>query len=291
MLTGSLRDDLKHQLRYGNIVAKLIIANAAVFLVLGMWNAVSYFLQVDLLLDVVTKNIYAPAAWDQIIRKPWTVFTYQFAHIQFLHVLFNMLWLYWFGEIFVLYLGEKRVLPLYFTGGVVGWFVFALAINILPVLKPAAPYSLLLGASASIEAIVFAAVTLHPSHRFNLMFFGEVKILYIALIGLLLDFIAVPDGNAGTFLSHLGGALWGVIYIKFLQAGTDVFSPLEKLSGLFARKSTMRVTHVQPGRKSNTTVPTDEQKRVDELLDKISRSGYDSLTKEEKDFLFHYSNK
>jgi Uncharacterized membrane protein (homolog of Drosophila rhomboid) len=215
---------------------------------------------------------------------------FQFFHIQFFHLLINMLWLYWFGEVLMLYQGAKRVLPLYLLGGWVGWALFAIAINVIPALKPYGP-GVLLGASAGIMAIVWAAVALHPSHRLNLLFIGPVKIVYVAAVSLLIDFFAIVDGAAGTYFSHLGGALLGYCYIKLLQNGIDILSPIDKIKSLFQQRSKLRATSFGQTPTAFVSRSTDEQKRVDEILDKISRSGYDSLSKEDKDFLFRYSKK
>jgi membrane associated rhomboid family serine protease len=209
-----------------------------------------------------------------------------FLHVQFFHILFNMLWLYWFGEIFVLYLGDKKVLPLYIIGGLSGALIYILAYNLLPVFKPVVEISYMLGASASIFAIVFAAATLNPDHEIGLILIGAVKIKYIALVSLLLDVITIPYSNAGGYIAHVGGALSGFLFIKALRSGWDV-------TAIFRRKTKVKVAYKSAAAKSASGPARGkgEQEKVDEILDKIARSGYESLTKEEKDFLFHYSKK
>jgi hypothetical protein len=202
--------------------------------------------------------------------------------------------LYWFGEIFVLYLGDKKILPLYIIGGLSGALIYVLAFNLLPVFRPAVPVSFMLGASASIFAIVFGAVALNPDHELGLIFFGPVKIKYIAIISLLLDVINIPYSNAGGYIAHVGGALSGYLFIKALQNGYDISKVFTAPIALFSRKPKVKVSYKSAaGPKASPTVPRGkgDQEKVDEILDKIARSGYDSLTKEEKDFLFHYSKK
>ncbi|MBK7147366.1 MAG: rhomboid family intramembrane serine protease [Bacteroidetes bacterium] len=295
MLTASLADDLKHQLRYGNIVMKLIVLNAAVFLAYSLFFLFDFFSQNNHTVSFIAQWFYAPSSWTQSLYKPWTLFTHQFFHLGIFHLLFNMLWLYWFGEVFVLYLNEKRVVPLYLLGGVGGWLVYALAYHLVPVLQPAAEGSLLAGASASIMAIAFAAAALHPQHKFNLLLFGEVPILYVALAGLLIDLLNIPRGGAGTYFAHLGGALVGYGYILLLRAGADIFAPIDFLEQMYTRLFQRRKLHVTHSAAARTSPQqkkaADDQQRVDDILDKISRSGYDSLTKDEKDFLFHFSKK
>jgi hypothetical protein len=211
-----------------------------------------------------------------------------FLHVAFLHILFNMLWLYWFGDMFVLYLGDQKILPVYIIGGLSGALVYILVYNLLPVFKPQVDSTLMLGASASVLAIVFAVATINPDHEVGLLLLGPVKIKYIALGSLLLDIINIPYGNAGGYIAHAGGALSGFLYVSALRGGIRIGNPLN----LFKRKPKVKVSYKNTGPSAQaTTRSKNEQDRVDEILDKIARSGYDSLTKEEKDFLFNYSKK
>lgn len=290
MLTGSIIGDIKYQFRYGNMVVKLIFVNIAVFIFFGLLNLVGFIAQSSAIHDLLFIKLQLPASLPTLLRQPWSVFTYMFMHEGIFHIVFNMLWLYWFGEIYVLYLSDKKVLPLYIIGGLGGAVVYLLCYNLLPVFRPVVGYSYLLGASASIMAIVFAAATLNPDHEISLILIGPVKIKYIALISLLLDVITIPQGNAGGYLAHVGGALTGYLYITSLRSGLDPFGRFFKL---FKRKPAVKVGYKNTDTKVvNTTSRTKgEQEKVDEILDKIARSGYDSLSKEERDFLFNYSKK
>ena len=296
MLTNSIVNDIKHQFRYGNMVMKLIFVNAGAFLFFEIFYLGSFLFQNNSPYVFLLNKLEMPASLNTLLHQPWAVFTYMFLHTGFFHVLFNMLWFYWFGEIFVLYLGDKKILPLYLLGGIAGAIIYLLAYNLLPVFKPQVDYSMMLGASASIFAIVFAAATLNPDYEIRLFLFGIVRIKYVALVSLLLDVINIPYGNAGGYIAHVGGALSGYFYIKGLQSGFDFTSPLnnffDSVVNLFKRKGNIKVSYKNEARKSADASRTkNEQQRVDEILDKIARSGYDSLTKEEKDFLFHYSKK
>lgn len=286
MLTGSIIGDIKYQFRYGNMVVKLIFVNIGVFVVLGIFNLLGFLVQSSSLYQFVLLKLQVPASLHNLLYQPWSVFTYMFMHTQFFHILFNMLWLYWFGEIFVLYLGDSKVLPLYIIGGLAGALTYILAYNLIPVFRPAVGVSYMLGASASIYAIVFAAATINPDHELGLLFIGPVKIKYIALVSLLLDIITIPYVNAGGYIAHVGGALSGFLFIRGLRSGIDVTS-------IFKRKPKVKVSYKSNEVKGSPGAPrgTGDQEKVDEILDKIARSGYDSLSKEEKDFLFHYSKK
>ncbi len=297
MLSNSIVDDIKYQFRFGNMVMKLIFVNIGVFLFLAIFHLFSFLFQSFGVYNFLLLHLEIPASVPLLLHQPWTVFTYMFLHEGFFHILFNMLWFYWFGEIFVLFLGDKKVLPLYIIGGLTGALFYILAFNFIPAFVPSVDRSFMLGASASIFAIVFAAATLSPDYEVRLLFFGSVRIKYIALVALILDIINIPNGNAGGYIAHLGGALSGHLYIKFLQGGMDIGHPFSRIFGkmvsVFKRKKGVKVSYKnveaasppKPARKSS------DQDRIDKILDKISRSGYDSLTKEEKDFLFHYSNK
>ena len=297
MLTGSITNDIKYQFRHGNMVMKLIFLNIGVFLFFAIFNLLSFLFQDTSVYHLVLTKVETPASLNNLLHQPWSLFTYMFLHTGFFHVLFNMLWFYWFGEIFVLYLGDKIILPLYLIGGIAGALTYILAFNFIPVFKPAVEVSYMLGASASIFAVVFAAATLNPDYEVRLMFLGVIRIKYIALVSILLDIINIPNGNAGGYIAHVGGALSGYVYIQALRGGFDITSPLNKffdwVATVVKRKSKVKMTYKNTER-MNTPVrekTSDDQKRVDEILDKISRSGYDGLTKEEKDFLFHYSKK
>jgi membrane associated rhomboid family serine protease len=283
------------------MVIKLIFINVAVWVFVSIFHVGSYLFQSTTLYDLVLLKLQAPASLQNLAHQPWSVFTYMFLHEAFFHILFNMLWLYWFGEIFVLYLGDKKVLPLYLIGGLAGALMYILAFNLIPVFKPVAQVTYMLGASASIYAIVCAAATINPDHEISLLFIGRVKIVWIAIIALFLDITTIPYNNAGGYIAHIGGALSGFLYIKALRSGIDIVSPFNKFFDwvvtVFKPRSKVKVTYKNPSGPSSASASANksreknDQEKVDEILDKIARSGYDSLSKEEKDFLFHFSKK
>lgn len=227
-----------------------------------------------------------------------------FVHEGFFHIIFNMLWLYWFGEIFVLYLGDKKILPLYLLGGFCGAIFYVVSFNLIPVFKANVDSAVLIGASASVLAIVFGAVALNPSHQVRLILLGNVQIKYIALFMLLIDVISIPRGNAGGYIAHLGGAFCGWLFIRALRNGIDVALPITKVTKAVSapfedKKPTKklvspRVQHIQEFTTKYSISAKEspgEQEQLDSILDQISRSGYDSLSESDKKFLFDYSNK
>lgn len=252
------------------------------------------------LTETILNYFAVPANITVLLSKPWTLLTYMFLHTEFFHILFNMLWLYWFGVIFVQYLSQRQLLGTYIFGGIAGALFYVAAFNLFPVFGIARDSSIALGASASVLAIVVAISFYVPEYTIRLLFIGPVRIKYIAIFTVILDVFMISSSNAGGHLAHLGGALWGFLWIKIIPGfdPTRIFEPLLNIGkpkiGVKPKKR-FKVRH-----NPNQTPVSDEdynrqkavkQKRMDAILDKISRSGYDSLTKEEKELLFSNSNK
>ena len=300
----SILNDIKREFRSGNVISQLIMINIAVFIILNFINVIAFLFFADRenagsILSTVLSWIMLPADIGDLITHPWTLFTHMFSHYSFLHLLFNMLWLFWFGRIIQEFIGNKKVLPLYIMGALTGAFLLILSYNIFPGLQSSMPYVKALGASAGVLAIVVAAATLVPDYSVYLLFFGSVKIKYIAILMVLLDMVSIPDLNSGGHIAHLGGALFGFIFIKQLQLGNDWSQPFHNLvnaiGGAFNLSKKPRVVH-RKQRRNQVKVKTRQedhstgkQERIDAILDKIARSGYDSLSKEEKEFLFRVS--
>lgn len=238
-----------------------------------------------------------PASIDVFIAKPWTLLSYMFLHFDFLHILFNMLWLYWFGVIFTQYLSQRQLLGTYIFGGITGGLLYILSYNVFPVFDLVRSSALAMGASASVLAIVVAISFYVPNYTINLFILGPIKIKYIAIVTILMDVIMINSGNAGGHIAHLGGALWGFAYVKFLPH----FDPT-KLFGILSSenmkkyKESRRSFKVHHGKapvsdEEYNVQKKEKQQRIDKILDKISQSGYNSLTKEEKELLFSSSKK
>jgi membrane associated rhomboid family serine protease len=217
-----------------------------------------------------------------------------FYHEEVMHILFNLLWLFWFGKIFLEYLDEKKLVSLYILGGLSGASLFILFFNIFPVFQSqiGAP---MLGASASIMAIVFAISFYVPNYELNLFLFGRIKLKYIAIAMVIIDIVMMRHENAGGHIAHLGGALYGYFYIvqyrrgKNIARGYDTIG--ESIRGLFKPKKKMNVSYRRrtADEYEYNKSKLDKQKEIDRILDKIAKGGYDNLSKEEKDFLFRSS--
>lgn len=231
---------------------------------------------------IINEYISLPAYLPELMYKFWTPFTYMFGHAGFFHFLFNMLWLFWFGQIFEEFLSGKQFTFLYLSGGLTGALLFILFYNIFPAFANELQGSILIGASASVMAIVVATATLLPDYSIRLLFFGNVKLKFLVLAFIILDIIGIAQLNAGGSIAHLGGALMGFLYIRQLKAGHD-------WSKIFSKKKKLKVVASNYGGRASSAQP--DQDVIDNILDKISKSGYDSLSRKEKEELFKASKK
>ncbi len=252
--------------------------------------------------DVIHAQLAIPAPFMDFIQKPWTVFAYAFVHdlSSIWHILFNMLALYWFGKLFVEYLGSDKLIAVYVLGALAGAFFYLLVYNTIPFYQDRIPELGMVGASAAVYAVLVAAATLLPDYTFFLLLFGAVRIKYIALIYIVISFLGSVGLNAGGNIAHLGGALIGYIYIKQLQAGVNwggwITATLGWFNGLFVPTSKVKVTYRKTETRSGQPAATSKaskasQDEIDAILDKISDRGYESLSKEEKEKLFNASKK
>jgi membrane associated rhomboid family serine protease len=297
----SIFDDIRHAFtRGGNAVTQLILINVIVFVSLILLRTLSYLTGLGSLYEFITINLGLPAYILHFLYKPWTIITYFFTHEQFLHIIFNMLNLYWFGQLIREYLGNKRLVSLYFLGGLAGGVLYLLFYNLIPYFEHRAALAVMIGASASVLAIIVAAATLLPDYSFNLILLGPVRIKYIAAFLVVLSISGAVGDNAGGNIAHLGGAVIGFIFMKQLQRGNDMGKPIHAISdffrNLFSGRPSMKATFNSAGPKTKSTVGANpagrpDQLEIDLILDKISASGYESLTKEEKQKLFRASQK
>jgi membrane associated rhomboid family serine protease len=281
---------------------QIILINVIVFLLLNIFMLMFKWTGLAGWYGYVEGNLMLPANLSVFITRPWTLVTYFFSHVGIFHILFNMLFLYWFGKLVEEYLGNRRLINLYLLGGLSGGILYLLIYNLIPYYSQQIEDSVMLGASGAVFAVVVGAATLMPNYTFFMFLLGPVRIKYIAAFYIIMSFVQLSaDNNPGGNLAHLGGALLGFIFIKQLKKGTDIGQPLttlaESIRKLFARKPAMKVTyHKKESNRStvssyNQASYTPNQDEIDAILDKISRSGYESLTKEEKQKLFRASQK
>jgi membrane associated rhomboid family serine protease len=292
---ASVTEELKQNFIKGTALVKFIYVNVAVFLIYNLAYLVLFFWnQEDTASFYITQWLAIPASLPDLLTKPWTIITYMFYHQDIWHILFNMLFLYWFGNIFLMYFDSKKFTSLYFLGGIMGGIFYLIAFNSLSVFKAGSIISVLLGASASVMAIVFAISLYVPNFRVNMLFFGEVKLIYIALFTVVLDLIMIPKENPGGHIAHLGGALIGFLFVLQYRKGRDItkgFTKVLDFIGSLFKPRKLKVAHKKPVNDMDyRKTRVDTQKEIDRILDKISKGGYESLTKEEKETLFRMGN-
>lgn len=284
-------DNLRYRYQTANIVEKLIALNIIVFVLFYLINTIAFLF--GLPSGFLMRIFSFPKELDVLLYKPWSIITYAFLHGGIWHILSNMLILYYAGTYFLTYFSSKRLLVLYFMGAIAGALVYLLSYNLFPAFRGMGS-SYLVGASAAVMAILVGIATHIPNMRIRLMILGSIKFWYIAAFFVVVDIVQIPMNNAGGHLAHLGGALVGFLYVSQLSRGKDFGKPVEGIitwcTEIFSKekKPKMRTVH----KKKNTTSTSGKndkghQQKIDAILDKISKSGYDSLTKKEKDFLFN----
>ena len=325
----SIWDDVKREFQYGNMVTRIIIANCIVFIIINIANLVLHIptKENDTLYDGLVRFFSMPRDGWYLLTHPWTIFTSGFLHEGFFHILWNMLAFYWFGRIVGDLLGNHRILPLYIASVIFGNIVFFLMYNLTPYGNLPTDLSAeninfiklnqhALGASGAVMSMLACAAYIAPDYIFNVLLLGPVKLKYIALVVFFLDLIGIANQqNTGGHFAHLGGAAFGILYAAQLQKGVDLGKPIaiiiDFIQSLFNKSNKKRKqnftfqrneksfaktgkTSQKTANKSNRRSDTEgvsEQEKLDIILDKIKQKGYDSLTSDEKDFLFKVSKK
>lgn len=287
--------DLKEGFRRGSLHIRLIYINTAVFFFATLAEVVCRLFNRSL--ADVFQWVELPASLPRLALQPWSLLTYMFMHGGVLHLLFNMLWLYWFGTLFLSFFSAKHLRGLYLLGGICGGVLYIAAYNLFPYFHPLTDYSFMLGASASVLAIVAATAYREPNYPIRLLLFGTVRLKYLALIVIGTDLLFITSGNAGGHIAHLGGALAGLWFAAGLNRGTDIVKwinqALDAVSSPTRRKPKMKV-HRSGGRQQDYDYNARKKAQsdeVDRILDKLKKSGYESLTTEEKKSLFDASKR
>ncbi len=277
-------DNLKYRFKNAGIVEQLIYINLAVFLLVFITNTFGFLFQSNN--NLLVEWFSLPANFDEFLYKPWTIITYGFLHTSFLHILLNLVALFYIGHLFKQYFTSKQLLNFYILGTLFGGILFLISYAIFPVLLKEANISVLLGASAGISAIFIGIATYIPNYELKFPLIGFVKLWTLACIWVAIDIIQIPAGNAGGHIAHIGGAIFGFLYV--VRASNKELEILKPLKKFFERKEKPLKTVYKSGKKpsKNNYKKTENQAEIDHILDKISKSGYDTLTKSEKDFLF-----
>lgn len=314
----SIWDDIKQEYNYGNMIKRIIIVNIAIYVFI---NLVWVFLNgvYPALYDGIVRFFSISSSPWHLLTHPWSIITHMFLHEGFMHLLWNMLFLFWFGRIFGDLLGDRRVLPLYILGGLGGAFFYFVTAN-LGLYSSADHTGFALGASAAVMSILVAAGVFAPDYDIRLLFIGNVKLKWIVLALVFMNILGTQAiSNAGGSWGHLGGITVGFLYAYQLQRGTDWTEPLQRwitavenfFRNLWAARSAKQRpgpraayrrgeavksgksrAKSQSGKRSSdySTTSASHQEKLDAILDKIKERGYESLSQEEKDFLFRASN-
>ena len=272
-----------------NALVKIILINVVVFVSAS-------FIEIFLTLSgagdafkLFINKLMLPASFTTFITQPWSLISYFFLHLGFTHILWNMLFLYWFGKIIQDNIGNNAVISLYVLGGIIGGLSYMALFNIIPYYDNRISESLMLGASAGVFSIVAGSATLLPNYTFYLLFLGPVRIKYIALFYILLSFLDVTGSNAGGEIAHLGGAMIGYLFIRQLQNGVNIGEGVINIINFFNKEKNKKPEqNSSPKEDTKYDISQDE---IDKILDKISESGYSSLSKNEKEKLFNASKK
>ncbi|TSJ43177.1 rhomboid family intramembrane serine protease [Mucilaginibacter corticis] len=274
--------------RSGSKLYLLIGINVIVFFTIGILSVFEKLVFRTTIVDFYSQEYLTLQAYlPKLAVRFWTLFTYMFMHADIWHLLFNMLWFYWMGQIFEEFLGNKRILGLYLLGGLSGAVLYVVSFNIFPLFSRDQALLLIptLGSSASVMAVIAGAATITPNY--TIMLFGviPIKLKWIAIFYVAMGFWGITGPNAGGEIAHIGGALFGFIYVKQLQNGRDMIGTI---AGIFKSRSKLKVASTNRDRPASDAP---RQEEVDRILDKISTTGYDNLSKQEKETLFRASKK
>ena len=269
-----------------SILNQIIYINFIIFITINLIKVISFLTEFEI--ENIINKLHLTTNKDDLISQPWSFFTYIFIHNDIIHLTVNMLWLYFIGKVFLYHLTSKQFLITYFLGGISGGLLYVIAYNYTPALEIFSKNSSVIGASASVLAIIIAIATYKPNYNIFFQFIGNIKLKYIAIICVLLDLINIPEKNTGGHITHLGGAFFGYLYIKQLNISLfnlsfkNIFKKNIKIKKEYHRSKNDYIFNKEKAEHS---------KRIDKILEKISNSGYDSLNKEEKNLLFKESNK
>lgn len=285
---ASIIDDLKQQYKFGGIAQRLIYWNIACFLVSYVIFGLLKYVNIDINFLQYVSLSSNPM---DLLWKPWSIVSYSFFHSGIFHIFFNLIILNFSSQLFLTFFNQKQLLGLYILSAIFSGIVFVFSFYLMNIISP------IVGASGAIMAILVATTTYQPLMNLRLLIIGNVKLWHVTVVILLIDLMQIQSENSGGHIAHLAGAFFGFIFIKLLQNGTDLTKIVSNLFDFFVnlfhkKESTpfkkVHKNYNKPIAKSTSKIVTKDktQQQIDDILDKISRSGYDCLTKEEKEFLF-----
>ena len=287
----NILEGLKRFFLQKNVLSRLMLINITIWLICLFICVFTWLFNISDI-SFVTKLFAVPSDIATLAEKPWSIFTYMFLQEQFGHLFFNMLMLYYGGKIFLQYFSQKQLLLTYIIGGLVGALFFILAFNAFPVFENMKGHAVALGSSASVLSILIAAATYRPDYTLNLFLLGQVKMKWIAIVFVVIDFLSISKGNSGGHIAHLGGALWGFLYAYMLNKDFDIYRIFKKRARI--KVKTVNTENYQGRPKTDEQYNAERaqaQEETDRILEKIAKNGYSSLSDKEKEFLFRQSKK
>lgn len=279
----SLFQNIKYKFKKGTVVEKAIYLNLLVFICMQVINVVSFLFNSNE--NYLYHWFSMPADLNLFVRRPWSIITYGFLHGSFLHIVFNLIFLYYIGNLFLDYFTPRKFLNFYLYGTAFGGLLYLVSFNYFPAFRDV--NASLVGASSAVSAIFIGMATHIPHYQIKLRFVGYVKLWILALLFLLFDLIQLPTGNAGGHFAHLGGALYGYLSMKQTRGNKTNFSLFTRI---FRKKSHLKTVYKSKNKKT-TSHKKSNQEKIDAILDKISKSGYESLSASEKKLLFDQGKK
>ncbi len=284
-------DGIKNFFLQKNALSRLMLINIIIWVICLFISVFTWLFNISDI-SFVTKLFAVPANLSVLADKPWSLFTYMFLQEEFLHLFFNMLMLYYGGNIFLHYFSQKQLVLTYIFGGIFGALFFILAFNAFPVFEDMKSSAIALGSSASVLSILIAAATYQPEYRLNFFLLGQVKMKWVAIAFVIIDFLSITNGNSGGHIAHLGGALWGFLYAFMLRNNFDIYLIFKRQPRI--KIKTKNESNYQQRPKTDEQFNAEravEQEEIDRILEKIAKSGYSSLNDKEKEFLFRQSKK
>ena len=287
--------EIKKSFKEGSVLTRIIYVNLGVFLLIKFVDVVFLLSNQSFSLSYW---LALPSDLNALLYRPYTVISYMFTHENFIHLMFNLLVLYWFGKMLLYHFEGDKLLGLYLFGGISGGALYIIAYRILPVFAPVD--GILIGASASVYAILVALAIYDPNREIHLFFIGKFALKYVVAFYVLISVLSISSSNPGGNIAHLGGALWGWFYISRLRKGKNIgFRVIKFVNSIpdwFDAKPKMKVSYKQPPQPPRDDYEYNryknaQQEEINRILDKISKSGYENLSKEEKELLFSQGRK
>lgn len=295
--------NLLQKFKLQNIVGKYIYANVAVYIIVVLIGVFSVLFNVDAGANSIVRYLELPSSLQLLMQRPWTLLTYMFLHEHVMHILWNMFALYFFGRIFLDFYSVRHFVGTYILGGLFGGLAFVLSYNVFPYFAPYVGNSYLVGASASVLAIVVASAVRNPDYRINLLLIGRVKLSTFAMVTVFISVLMLSGNNAGGNFAHLGGAVAGWLMAYMLNKGIDITNVVNKpidwvatffKKGRTPRKKKTKFKYTAGGRSADYEYNTRKkasEAEIDKILEKIKKGGYSSLSDDEKRRLFEASSK